>query len=249
MAPFRLDQAPVLPLTGERHPLAQESTRRTSFAAASAIFCHLVLLGLWQTHRVPEAPVAPVSEEQTGAVDITVIQRQDYVVVPDGPLYGGLTPKADRFIPIPVPDFAVDLADLASLAPADLPTGIGDLGLSAGDSDGAGAEGPSGALPIDIEHDPLPNTFVPYDSPPELIRFSAPAYPDLARAAEVEAKVVLQVLVGKDGRVRDVRVLEGHPMLDPVAIDAARRSQWRPATQQHRPVAVWVQIPIQFALH
>jgi protein TonB len=77
----------------------------------------------------------------------------------------------------------------------------------------------------------------------------APTYPDIARQAGVEGTVTLRALVGKDGKVLEIFVVEGIEMLDKAAMEAARAAVFKPALQQHKPVAVWVLIPMQFTLH
>jgi TonB family protein len=41
------------------------------------------------------------------------------------------------------------------------------------------------------------------------IRIDAPVYPDVARTAQIEGTVILRVLVGRDGKVKDVIIIEG----------------------------------------
>jgi protein TonB len=61
--------------------------------------------------------------------------------------------------------------------------------------------------------------------------------------------VTLRVLVGLDGRVKDVSVDRGSPLLDAAAIAAARQWVFTPALSNGRPVMVWVAIPVRFSLH
>ena len=84
---------------------------------------------------------------------------------------------------------------------------------------------------------------------PVLISFPSPVYPSLARQAEVEGTVRLRLQVGRDGRVQDVVVTSGIEMLNDAAISAARGAIFKPALQQHRPVEVWVEVPLSFRLH
>jgi protein TonB len=60
---------------------------------------------------------------------------------------------------------------------------------------------------------------------PRLVDKVAPVYPDLARQARVGGIVILEAVVGTDGRVQSVRVLRGQPLLDPAALEAVK--QWR----------------------
>jgi protein TonB len=84
---------------------------------------------------------------------------------------------------------------------------------------------------------------------PEAITKVMPTYPDIAREAGVDGQVVVQALVGKDGRVKDTRVVKSIPMLDKAAIDAVKQYVFKPALSNNKPVAVWVAIPIRFSLH
>jgi protein TonB len=84
---------------------------------------------------------------------------------------------------------------------------------------------------------------------PVLISMPPPVYPDMARQAEVEGTVMVRALVGKDGKVQDAFVTEGIPMLNDAAVAASKKAVFKPALQQHKPVAVWVQIPMRFTLN
>ena len=84
---------------------------------------------------------------------------------------------------------------------------------------------------------------------PEAVTKVNPAYPDIAREAQVEGKVVVQALVGKDGKVKDTKVVKSIPMLDSAAIDAVKKWVFKPALSNNKPVAVWVAVPVRFSLH
>jgi protein TonB len=83
---------------------------------------------------------------------------------------------------------------------------------------------------------------------PEAITRVAPVYPDVARDASVDGTVMVQALVGRDGRVKDTRVVQSVPMLDHAAVEAVRQWVFKPALSNNRPVAVWVAIPVRFTL-
>jgi TonB family protein len=51
-----------------------------------------------------------------------------------------------------------------------------------------------------------------------------PAYPPIARQARIQGVVVLEVLIGTDGKVTNIRVMTGHPLLVQSAIEAVK--QW-----------------------
>jgi TonB family protein len=77
-----------------------------------------------------------------------------------------------------------------------------------------------------------------------------PAYSDEARKAKVQGLVTMRVLVGADGRVKDVQVTRGIGLgLDESAVRAVRGWQFIPARDgSRRAVAAWVTIETIFRL-
>lgn len=74
-------------------------------------------------------------------------------------------------------------------------------------------------------------------------------YPELARKVGAEGKVVVRVLVGKDGLVKKSLIqYSASSLLDQAAIDAVRKTVFIPAIQNNVPVPCWISIPIQFRL-
>jgi len=59
---------------------------------------------------------------------------------------------------------------------------------------------------------------------------------------------LLNGVVGADGRVGRVEVVSGPQLLAEAAKEAMRSAIFRPGMQQGRPVAVWVRLPLRFAL-
>ena len=88
------------------------------------------------------------------------------------------------------------------------------------------------------------------DQLPVPIHVVKPVYDDLPLHAGVEGLVLVDLLVGRDGLVRDVRLdPERHvPMLDAAALAAARQWRFEPALSGGHPVAVWVSVPFRFSL-
>ncbi|MDA0746646.1 MAG: energy transducer TonB [bacterium] len=83
---------------------------------------------------------------------------------------------------------------------------------------------------------------------PRLVKQVSPNYPDAARKRGIEGSVYLMVLVGKDGRVQDVRVIKGEKIFENAAMQAAYQFVFEPALQNDKPVKVWMTIPVQFKL-
>lgn len=84
---------------------------------------------------------------------------------------------------------------------------------------------------------------------PEAVTKVAPEYPGDARASGVEGTVMLQALVGKDGTVKDTRIVRSIPLLDAAAAAAVRQWIFKPALSHGLPVAIWVAVPVKFSLH
>jgi periplasmic protein TonB len=81
-----------------------------------------------------------------------------------------------------------------------------------------------------------------------LVHKILPAYPPLARSARIQGQVVLQAMISKQGSIENLRVLAGHPMLVPAAIEAVRQWRYRPYVLNNEPVEVETQITVNFSL-
>jgi protein TonB len=75
-----------------------------------------------------------------------------------------------------------------------------------------------------------------------------PQYPRLAVQARIQGTVVLQAVIGKDGTVQDLRLISGHPLLAPAAIEAVKQWRYRPYLLNNEPVEVDTQINVNFTL-
>jgi periplasmic protein TonB len=82
----------------------------------------------------------------------------------------------------------------------------------------------------------------------DLVHKVLPAYPPLARSARIQGQVILQATISAQGTIENLRVLYGHPMLVPAAIEAVRQWRYRPYILNHEPVEVETQITVNFSL-
>lgn len=99
------------------------------------------------------------------------------------------------------------------------------------------------------------NIFVAYDEPPSPIGGfvaiqKALKYPEIARKAGIEGRVIVHVLVSEAGSVENTKILKslGHSGCDDAAVSAIKSVKWKPARQRDKPVKVWVAIPVIFKL-
>ena len=83
---------------------------------------------------------------------------------------------------------------------------------------------------------------------PVLISKAVPQYPDLARKAQIEGKVVVTVTIDKTGNVEDAKIFKSVPMLDEAAMAAAMMCRFKPAKQRDKFVKVKMNIPFDFHL-
>ena len=82
----------------------------------------------------------------------------------------------------------------------------------------------------------------------KLIRNIPPEYPPLARQTRIEGTVRLEALIGKDGKVKELKVLSGHPLLIPSALKAVRQWQYEPPMVKGKRVEAQTVIEVVFAL-
>lgn len=78
-----------------------------------------------------------------------------------------------------------------------------------------------------------------------------PAYPAMSRRLGEEGRVLLRVLVGGEGRAREVQLKEssGFARLDQAAREAVLRWRFVPARRGGEAVEGWVLVPVGFALN
>jgi len=81
-----------------------------------------------------------------------------------------------------------------------------------------------------------------------LIKKIQPPYPPLARQARIQGQVVLQAEISKDGSIQNLRLISGHPMLAPSAIEAVKQWRYKPYYLNGEPVEVETQITVIFSL-
>lgn len=105
-------------------------------------------------------------------------------------------------------------------------------------------------LANDIRDAPASDRSARFDTPPVLVEYVAPEYPEEAREQGIEGNVDVKIVVGTDGRVEDASVLggAGQPVLEEAALESARECRFKPATLAGDAVRCTVVLPIRFAL-
>ncbi|HLW86210.1 MAG TPA: TonB family protein [Candidatus Sulfotelmatobacter sp.] len=125
-----------------------------------------------------------------------------------------------------------------------LPTG-GVPGLPQGIGSASGETRPILSTPPPAATHPI---HISHMSPGSLVYQPQPEYPQLARSARVEGTVVLAALISKDGTIKNLHVLTGHPMLVRAAVEAVSNWRYHPYILNGEPVEVETQVTVNFFL-
>ena len=83
---------------------------------------------------------------------------------------------------------------------------------------------------------------------PRKLKNVPPVYPDVAKQARIQGVVVLEATIDPSGRVDNVRVLRGIPMLNESAVDAVRKWTYSPTLLNGVPVPVIMTVTVNFTL-
>lgn len=117
-------------------------------------------------------------------------------------------------------------------------------------------KGPTTALvvtdkPRPVAPPPSPMVKKAPEIDPRYKRRFQPDYPPTSRRLGEEGSVIVQVLVGADGKVSDGKIQKssGFPRLDEAALKHALRA-WRftPGTEDGKPVSVWHSVKVTFRI-
>lgn len=247
---FSLESVAQLPVTGAAHPLRRESAKWLTWANLTALLVVLAAFGAWSWWSHREAERTPVMR-QVKIVRYTDLGVPPSIARPSAPQLSVAEAVAQIEAPPPViavPEPVADekaqvktIATVTEMAEALAPITMQNLGFGDG-------EGDSLVIDVDIDTSPSPDDFIAVDEEPVRVSIAAPVYPPVAQQAGIEGTVVVRVLVGKDGKVKDVIHIDGPAALKDAADDCARTAVFRPALVDQRPVEVWVMMPVTFKL-
>jgi TonB family protein len=79
-----------------------------------------------------------------------------------------------------------------------------------------------------------------------LISQVQPVYPAAARASRIQGVVLLQATISKEGTVRDLRAISGHPLLTDAAIEAVKQWQYKPVLLNGQPIDFITTVTVNF---
>ncbi|WP_457652900.1 energy transducer TonB [Rhodocaloribacter sp.] len=158
------------------------------------------------------------------------------------------TQQIEKPPPPPRPPVPVEVPDDEILEDDDL-----DLDASL-DIDEPLADLPPPPPPAEKEEEPEPEIFVIVEDMPQLIGGLGSLqkkirYPEIAKKAGVEGRVIVQFVVDEQGRVVDPVVVRGIGAgCDEEAIRAVSQARFKPGKQRGKPVKVKMSLPITFKL-
>ncbi len=213
--------------------LAGEITAETGKKAKMAPIVKLRLENLPPTSDAEELPPPPPTQ----------------TVISTGPAARAGTPVA-----VPDAEITADLdefADVDVLSRASSEGGDGvDLGGFASNID---FDSKKEDVKVEVkEKEPGIDEFVPVEKEPSIDLKELQKkikYPEIARRAGIEGKVLIRVLVDKNGKPQKARVeYTDNDVLNDAAKDAVMSSVFTPAIQNDRPIMCWVTIPVTFRL-
>ena len=104
-----------------------------------------------------------------------------------------------------------------------------------------------------MKREPSISEFVSVEEEPRIVNMSQVVqqigYPQLARDAAIQGKVVVRVLVDEKGNYKKHQVVnQVHPILSEAVEEHLAKLQFTPAIQGGRPMKFWVNIPFNFNL-
>jgi protein TonB len=143
--------------------------------------------------------------------------------------------------------------------PGDIPTIIPDPTVPAlpgltewptvGDTSRPGPGTPGSPGSVLVTPAPIDARFA--EEPPVLLGHPVPRYPELLRAAGIEGRVVVEVVLDTLGRAEPATLriaTSAHPLFDGEASVVVLGSRYRPGRVAGRPVRVRIRVPVSFGL-
>ncbi|MEZ4221296.1 MAG: energy transducer TonB [Polyangiaceae bacterium] len=131
----------------------------------------------------------------------------------------------------------------------------GDLDDAFGEGGGGGEDTPATKPVVHVQRPkpaapPAPLLVAERESSvaPVALARPRPPYPSEARAGGVEGTVTVRFLVSRAGSVSDVRVVQGHPLLNSAVISAVKQWRFQPGTFEGNPVPMWQTARFPFRL-
>ncbi len=160
--------------------------------------------------------------------------------------------------PKTVPKQIAAINDIHELPPPSEVAGV--VGGVPGGVPGGVLGGVIGAMPSAAPLPPPPKAEPPKAATPTRVRMGGnvqaaklihevqPYYPVLARDARIGGTVRLQAIISKDGKVEDLKLVSGQPLLVQAAMNAVKQWRYKPTYLNGTPVEVLTEVDVNFHL-
>jgi TonB family protein len=102
-----------------------------------------------------------------------------------------------------------------------------------------GYRDPNGDIPVHLDEKA---------SHPLIVKSVPPQYPPDARASHIQGSVKLRAIIGEDGRLHALHIIQGHPMLAAAAYNAVRQWLFKPYVENGKPLPVDTNVTVNFTL-
>jgi len=211
-------------------------------AYSGFIYFSLVAMGVALSSLAPSTTLVPNRPPDPGPTVVYERPPDLKVLLPLPWLVRGSGGEVEPSGPVPpatpteVPNGA--LAGLFTPDPSRNPIGAGPGGPGVASSPGSTSTGPIAG--------PMVHDFTTVGL--AVLRQVNPVYPEFARRARIQGPVVLLMTVDEWGQPIQVQVLEGHPVFQEAATQAARQWRFEPARVDGRPVTASFRLTLKFSL-
>jgi protein TonB len=222
-----------------------------SAAVHAAVVALALLFPLLRPDELPAPPALDIMRWPTPVRAATPPQRhEDRASRPESrprPAPSNTAPVVADPPPAPGPSVWVDEPSTPPTSgdvPSPCLTGCDPVPQPGGSGDGRSAESPGGPGPSETGNGAT--RVGGKIEPPTRVAYVPPAYPEIARQARIGGVVVLDCTIDQDGRVVDVRVISGHPLLNEAALSAVRQWRYRPTRLNGVPIPVLMTVTVRF---
>lgn len=200
-----------------------------------SIFLHAIVVGTFASVVYLEQP-EPIKEQEFTVIEKFVVKEK----VPPPPV------RIERSKPKPAPKtesrkvYGVSRKSLRTSAPAP-EAKLGNTLAKKVDREKLKDD--------DVDSIPIPADEFLITSMPRVLEEIRPVYPPSAKARQLEGKVIFEIIVDRDGLVRQVILLKGiEPEMDQSAAEAMKRFRFKPAMIDEQAVAAKIKYAINFVL-
>jgi TonB family protein len=196
--------------------------------------------------------IAPISKVKL--IDLQPLSNADEPPPPptDQIINTGPASRAGTPVPVPETQIPADLKEFASMDELSRASSEGGNGV---DNGGFASNIDLNKEKVEIkqrEEEPDAYEFIAVEKEPyiDLAELQKKIeYPEMAKRANVEGKVTIRVLVGKDGKpIKTLIEQSDNELLNDAARKAVLKSIFTPAIQNGHAITCWVSIPISFRL-